>query len=90
VAESAYIDTRFVVGTNNVCERVFSRARRVSTEFRRGMDPLTMEAIVYVKLHKDLWGAFEVAEALRMDTKVIESTPVPGSGLLHPESDDNN
>jgi hypothetical protein len=80
---SAYIDTRFVVGTNNVCERVFSRARRVGTEFRKSMDPLTFEAIIFLKLNEDLWSSFEVVQALKMDPSRDFNVPFPGSGFLY-------
>ena len=78
---SAYIDTRFVVGTNNMCERVFSRARRIGTEFRSGMDPLTFEAIIFLKINKDLWGPSDVAQALKMDPSKDFSSPSPGLGF---------
>ena len=52
-----YVDTRFVSGTSKVCEQLFSKAKHVMTPTRRRMDPLTLEAILLLKINSNLWAA---------------------------------
>jgi hypothetical protein len=75
-----YVDVRFVVGTNNACERLFSRGKRILTDARGAMKPFTFEALLYLKVHEDLWGQVEVTRAMRMNLDDCYKTPAPGSG----------
>ena len=61
---SKYVDTRFVSGTNNVCEQLFSKAKHIMTLTRRRMDPSTLESILLLKIKSDLWDAELVLEIL--------------------------
>jgi len=51
---SKYVDTRFVSGTSNVCEQLFSKAKYIMTPTRRRMDPSTLESILLLKINSDL------------------------------------
>ena len=59
---SKYVDTRFVSGTSNVCEQLFSKAKHIMTPTRRRMDPSTLESILLLKINSDLWDAELVQE----------------------------
>ena len=61
---SKYVDTRFVSGTSNVCEQLFSKAKHIMTLTRRRMDPSTLESILLLKIKSDLWDAELVLEIL--------------------------
>ena len=61
---SKYVDTRFVSGTSNVCEQLFSKAKHIMTPTRRRMDPSTLESILLLKINSDLWDAELVQEIL--------------------------
>jgi hypothetical protein len=69
---SSYIDTRFVVGTNNKCERTFSQARQILTDYRASMNEENFENIIFLKLNEDLFDEHDVGEAIRR-CKVIGS-----------------
>jgi hypothetical protein len=74
-APSDYIDTRFVVGTNNTCERTFSRARRILTDFRASMGQWMLELLLFLKLNEDLWDASDIPAMLSMHRRKIVETP---------------
>jgi hypothetical protein len=66
-AQNKYIDCRFILGTNNTVERLFSRAKRFLTDARAGMTPYMFEVIMFLKMNEDLWGILEVAQAIKMN-----------------------
>eukprot|EP00171_Calliarthron_tuberculosum_P003101 IDg3101t1 len=55
-----YIDTRFLVPTSNICERLFSRVGYALSQRRRGICPANLESQMFLHLNCDLWGKSEV------------------------------
>jgi hypothetical protein len=88
--ELSYMDTRFVVGTNNACERLFSKGKRILTDSRGRMSPLTFEALIFLKANKDLWGQLEVTKAMRMSLDDCYNTAAPGSGSFVDVDDEDD
>ena len=56
----AYADTRFVVPTSNICERLFSQVGHVFSDRRRGLTPANLEAQVFLHTNLELWGHADV------------------------------
>lgn len=52
---SKYVPLHWIPPTSNDAERLFSRCRRVFTEFRRAMTPYTLEMLVYLTVNRGLW-----------------------------------
>ena len=59
-----YLDTRFLVPTSNVCERLFSQVGYVLTDRRKAINPANLESQIYLHANRDLWGSQEVNEIL--------------------------
>lgn len=60
--ESKYIDTRFVVATSNMCERLFSIGGAAMGTRRKGMLPSSFEEQLFLYVNAFLWGVKEVHE----------------------------
>jgi hypothetical protein len=56
----AYIDTRFLVPTSNVCERFFSSAKFALDDRRMRMTPQNFEAQMFLYANRTLWGTADV------------------------------
>ena len=52
---SEHIPLNWIPSTNNENERVFSKNKHVFSEFRRGMQTRTLEALMYLKINRALW-----------------------------------
>ena len=50
-----YVDTRYLLATLNICERLFSRVGYVLNERRKGLTPLNLEAQIFLYMNGDLW-----------------------------------
>lgn len=60
ISPHKYMDTRFVLATSNICERLFSRMGYTMTDRRRGLTPANLEAQIFLNLNSDLWGIDDV------------------------------
>ena len=60
---SDYINCNFVTGSAAVVESLWSMYDAFNTKRRRGMSPITVEMILFLKKNKDLWGIEDVAKA---------------------------
>ena len=54
---AGYAPVWHVSPTSNIVERLFSRAKLITTDQRRSMDPDTLEMILILRLNKDKWDA---------------------------------
>ena len=50
-----YCDTRFLLASSNLCERFFSRAGFALSDRRRGINPVNLEALIFLHFNNDLW-----------------------------------
>lgn len=57
---SAYMDTRFLLPTSNLCERFFSIAGYAMTNRRKGILPSNLEAQLFLFMNRDLWGINDI------------------------------
>lgn len=58
--ENKYMDTRFVLPTSNICERLFSKAGHVLNDRRKALSPANLESQVFLHLNSDLWSSKDV------------------------------
>ena len=52
---SKYINTRFLLPTSCVVERLFSQAKRVFSPHRRRLNVKTLEALLFLNQNRMLW-----------------------------------
>lgn len=55
-----YSDTRFLLSSSNICERLFSKAGFALTDRRKGLNPVHLEAQVFLHLNRDLWNVTDL------------------------------
>lgn len=55
-----YMDSRFLLPTSNICERLFSKAGHVLTDRRKGLSPVNLESQIFLHLNNDLWGTRDI------------------------------
>ena len=63
IGQSDYINCKFVTRSAAVVESLWSMYDAFNTKRRRGMSPITVEMILYLKKNKDLWGVKDIAKA---------------------------
>lgn len=61
---TTYLDTRFLLSTSNICQRLFSKAGWSLENRRKGIHPTSFEAHIFLNLNPELWGLGEVNELL--------------------------
>jgi len=54
---SEYMSIYWIPATSNMCERLFSRARLVLSDYRKSMSPVTLEALLFLNCNRRLWDA---------------------------------
>ncbi len=54
---------KFVTGSAAVVESLWSMYDVFNTKRRRGMSPITVKMILYLRKNKDLWGVNDIAKA---------------------------
>jgi len=64
-SESKYVDTRFIVPTSNLCERLFSKAGYVLSDRRRGLLPSNFEMQLFLHFNSRLWSIEDVHDILQ-------------------------
>ena len=67
-----YRNVSHIPPTSNACERLFSRARRLSTDYRKSMHPETVEALLFLDLNAKYWSAQLVNDIVTKDPIVAE------------------
>lgn len=55
-----YIDTRFILPTSNLCERLFSVAKNAVGERRQCLRTESLEAQIFLRCNMHLWNVFDV------------------------------
>lgn len=50
-----YKDLSHIPPTSNACERLFSRARRLLTDYRKSMNEETVEALLFLDINQKYW-----------------------------------
>ena len=63
--DSEYINLDFLLGSAAIVECLWSKFDALVILRRRGMSPIMVEGILYLKENRDLWGIEDVKEALR-------------------------
>ena len=63
MGESKYINCDFILGSAAVVESLWSEEDALMSKRRHGMNPITNEAILFLKKNKDLWKLEDVNEA---------------------------
>ena len=71
MGESKYINCRFILGSAAVVESLWSEEDALMSKRRHGMNPITNEAILFLKKNKDLWDVVDVNEA-NEDRKAVK------------------
>jgi hypothetical protein len=54
-SSTRFIDTRFVLPTSNLAERLFSLAKRVYNPHRRNLHPRTLQALLSLNQNRSVW-----------------------------------
>ena len=62
-----YIDTKFVIPTSNIVERLISVAGDVFGDHRHRLTPLNFEQQLFLKKNSGLWGLTEVNEIVQRE-----------------------
>jgi hypothetical protein len=66
-ANKAYIDVfKLISPTSNSCERLVSEAKYILVPHRRGLFPITIESIIYLKKNHKHWDVKTVGKAMLM------------------------
>ncbi len=60
-----YVDCSFCVATSNVVERLFSACKHVLTDQRKCMSPIMFEALIFLKVNREIWDLAMVATAMK-------------------------
>ena len=55
-----YMDTRFLLPTSNICERLFSKCGHVLTNRRKGLMPANLESQIFLHFNRDLWNTKDI------------------------------
>ena len=63
-----YKNVDFVLGSAAEVERLWSVARYVITDLRSRLSPVMFEALLFLKVNKDYWDKYLVAEAIKLVT----------------------
>ncbi len=64
VADSPYIDVKFVPATSVLAETLFSCAAYVYEDHRKSMTPYTFECVMFLKFNGTLWNSLTVQEVI--------------------------
>jgi hypothetical protein len=83
--QSDYINCTFITGSAAVVESLWSVYDAFNSKRRRGMSPITVEMILFLKKNKDLWGIEDVARANQSRLKADKSERVERKIAEHEE-----
>ena len=87
---SGFMDTRFLVPTTNHVERLFSTSKRIFSTKRRSLLPRTLEALVFLKENRELWG-LPVVSTIVNDEQSVDDLESSDNSIIDGfvESDNN-
>lgn len=87
--ESAYLPCPHIIPTSNICERLFSNAKAIMTDYRKHMSPFHLEMLLYIKINHRFWREYTIQEIYteisnsnsaarrnRNDTQMLFQTPL--------------
>lgn len=60
--KDAYMNLDILPGTSVTCERLFSLAKHVLTDTRKRTSPALFEALMLLKVNRDLWDVILVGK----------------------------
>ena len=63
-----YKNVDFILGLAAEVDRLWSIARYVITDLRSRLSPVMFEALLFLKVNKDYWDKYLVAEAIKLVT----------------------
>lgn len=61
-----YVDTKFILGSVAVVERLWSMAKHILTDDRKRMMPIHLEALMFLKINQGYWSEETVEKAMRL------------------------
>ena len=64
VPRDQYINLDLIPGTSVNCERLFSVAKHILTDTRKNTSPLLFEALMFLKVNRNLWNQRSVGKAM--------------------------
>ena len=72
--ESQYINLDWMPATSDIVERFFSKVKLVLTDMRKSLLPVTLESILFLKVHMGIWSTTKfVQEAMRSEPENDDS-----------------
>ena len=74
VQREQYCNLDVIPATSVNCERLFSLAKHILTDTRKNTSPLLFEALLFLKVNRNLWDAYSVGKAMGR-TREIEVAP---------------
>ena len=57
-----FLDSRFILPTSNICERLFSKVGNALNDRQVAIAPVNLESRVFLNVNRDLWSAEEFDE----------------------------
>jgi hypothetical protein len=77
VLASSYINLEWIPPTSDVVERFFSKAKLTLTDLRKGMNPSTLESVLFLKVHMQLWSTSAyVTRAMNALPTALPNAPI--------------
>lgn len=76
--KSLYRPMTHVCSTSNIVERLFSRAKLVSSPQRRSMDPSTLEGLLILRVNNDLWDEYLIQDVINSESKEVAAEKALG------------
>ena len=64
IRRDQFVNLDVIPGTSVNCERLFSLAKNILTETRKCTAPVLFEALLFLKMNKNLWDAYSVGNAM--------------------------
>ena len=80
-SKNPYREVKHLIPGSVICESFLKDARHIMTDFRRCMDPSTLEMLLILKYNKDLW------DARTVDQIINTKTPAMGQKRPNPVTD---
>jgi hypothetical protein len=68
-----YMTLDIIPGTSVNCERLFSLAKHILTDTRKNTSPLLFEALLFLKVNRNLWDAYSVGRAMGRTQEMEEN-----------------
>ena len=85
---SEYKSVNWVPTQTNTAERLFSKAKHFLTEIRQAMHPITLEALIYLKVNRSWWDLETVTTVIQSPTSnetgqlAVDSVAAEEDGLV--------